>query len=159
MQCHTTKNSIKGFSKINPGTGVLRKIRNVQLSRHTPQLSIEKWVCFSIMLQYYDSSLLATSNTLGNNLSWFNWESFKSYMISAKNSVPYIFMYHFHTSDQRVQPVHVSHILHWFWNENSIRNAPANATLNQVLHRRHNTRNSNCHLCGEGERSGAQRRT
>jgi len=33
------------------------------------------------------------------------------------------------------------------------------AALTQVLHQSHNARNANCHLCGKGERNGAQRRT
>ena len=43
--------------------------------------------------------------------------------------------------------------------KNSIRSAPASTAPIQVLHRSRNARTANRHLCGCGERNGAQRRT
>jgi len=44
-----------------------------------------------------------------------------------------------------------------FQAKNNLRSASASTA--QVLHRSHNTHTSNRHLCGSGEKNGAQRRT
>ena len=46
-----------------------------------------------------------------------------------------------------------------FQAENNIRSAPASSALILVSHQSHNACTANCHLCGSGERNGAQRRT
>ena len=45
-----------------------------------------------------------------------------------------------------------------FQAKNNLKSAPAITALAQVLHRSHNARTTNRHLCGSGERNGAQRR-
>ena len=45
-----------------------------------------------------------------------------------------------------------------FQTKSNIRSTPASSALTLVSHRSHNTLTENRHLCGKGERNGAQRR-